>query len=386
MTVKQVRLGDVVQINPSARFIDYTEDRVSFVAMTDVSDAGRLSNVQNRMTAEVSKGYTSFCEGDVLLAKITPCFENGKAAVAEQLPTRLAFGSTEFHVLRPSEKIDTRFLFHLIWNPEFRRQGALRMTGSAGQKRVPAAFLSDYEVALPSLPEQRRIAAILDKADGLRRKRLEANRLANEFLRACFRDMFGDPVANEKGLPVHQLGDVCRFYAGNSLPAGEPFDGQLGGFLHIKVGDMNLPGNETDIQVAREWSSKGSGAIIAPAGTILIPKRGGAIATNKKRVLSRPCALDPNLMAIGPGDGLRQEVLLEWFKQFDLTSITSGSAVPQLNKGDLAPLRITVPPLAMQDRFVDVSRKVRSAMVRQGEQLMSIQAICAALTSNLLAV
>lgn len=196
--------------------------------------------------------------------------------------------------------------------------------------------------------------------------------------------MFGDPVSNDKGLPVRMLGDVCRFYAGNSLPAGETFEGQLGGFLHIKVGDMNLPGNEADIHVAREWSSSGAGGIIAPEGSILIPKRGGAIATNKKRVLRRPCALDPNLMAIGPGVDLREEVLLQWFKQFDLSSISSGSAVPQLNKGDLAPLKITVPPLAMQDRFVQIARKVKSMLTRQGEQLTSIQSASAALTSTLL--
>ncbi len=147
---------------------------------------------------------------------------------------------------------------------------------------------------------------------------------------------------------------------------------------------MNSPGNEAEIYFAREWSSSGAGGIIAPEGAILIPKRGGAIATNKKRVLRRPCALDPNLMAIGPGDDLRQEVLLEWFRQFDLTSISSGSAVPQLNKGDLAPLKITVPPLAMQDRFVQVARKVKSMLASQGEQLTLIQSASAALTSTLL--
>ena len=385
MTARKVKLGDVVEINPGVRTTEIDEETVSFVAMADVGEDGRIANVQQRLLAEVSKGYTVFRAGDVLLAKITPCFENGKAAVVEGLSSKVGFGSTEFHVLRPSAAIDARFLFHLIWNPGFRRSGASRMTGSAGQKRVPSAFLAEFTFTLPSLIEQRRIAAILDKADSLRRKRQEAIHLADEFLRAVFIDMFGDPVANGNGLPVRKLGDVCRFYAGNTLPAGEPFDGQLEGVLHIKVGDMNLPGNETDIHLAREWSSTGSGGIIAPEGAILISKRGGAIATNKKRVLLRPCALDPNLMAIGPGEELRQEVLLEWFKQFDLTSISSGSAVPQLNKGDLAPLKITVPPLAMQDRFVQVARKVKSVLAKQSEQLASIHAACAALTSNLLA-
>jgi type I restriction enzyme S subunit len=384
MSGATVRLQDVVAINPATRISGAFEKDVCFAAMADVSETGRITSFQMRPLVEVSKGYTSFCRGDVLLAKITPCFENGKAAVVEQLAGSVGYGSTEFHVLRPSDRIDARFLFHLIWNPHFRRLGAARMTGSAGQKRVPTSFLAEYEFWLPQLAEQKRIAAILDKADSLRRKRLEAVRLADEFLRVAFIDMFGDPVSNDKGLPVRLLGEVCRFYAGNSLPAGEPFAGQPGGFLHIKVGDMNSPGNEAEIYFAREWSSSGAGGIIAPEGAILIPKRGGAIATNKKRVLRRPCALDPNLMAIGPGDDLRQEVLLEWFRQFDLTSISSGSAVPQLNKGDLAPLKITVPPLAMQDRFVQVARKVKSMLASQGEQLTLIQSASAALTSTLL--
>jgi type I restriction enzyme S subunit len=286
-----------------------------------------------------------------------------------------------FKSLVPGPTLHSGYLYHCM------RAYSARLAAlgnGATFKEVSKSIVEDFEIPLPPLEEQQRIAAILDKADSLRRKRQEAIRLTDDFLRAVFLDIFGDPAANGKGLPVRQLGDVCRFYAGNSLPPGERFDGQPDGVLHIKVGDMNLPGNESDIHVAREWSRTGSGGIIAPEGAILIPKRGGAIATNKKRVLLRPCALDPNLMAIGPGVELRQEVLLEWFKQFDLTSISSGSAVPQLNKGDLAPLKITVPPLALQDKFVQVARKVKSAMAKQSEQLSSIHAVCAALTANLL--
>jgi type I restriction enzyme S subunit len=189
MSRATVRLRDVVEINPAIRVGDAIEKEVCFVAMADVSEAGRITSFQTRTLLEVSKGYTSFCQGDVLLAKITPCFENGKAAVVEHLASSVGFGSTEFHVLRPSSKIDARFLFHLIWNSRFRRLGAKRMTGSAGQKRLPTAFLAEYEFWLPPLAEQKRIAAILDKANSLRRKRQEAIRLADEFLRASYLDL-----------------------------------------------------------------------------------------------------------------------------------------------------------------------------------------------------
>ncbi|MDR7299021.1 type I restriction enzyme S subunit [Pelomonas aquatica] len=189
MKHRVVRLGQVVDINPSTKATDSADELVAFLAMADISEEGRVASVQQRPLAEVQKGYTAFQAGDVLLAKITPCFENGKAAFVEHLPTRVGFGSTEFHVLRPTKEIDPKFLFHLVWNANFRRLGASRMTGSAGQKRVPVAFLADYEFSLPPLHEQRHIATILDKVDGLRRKRQEAIRLADEFLRAAYLDL-----------------------------------------------------------------------------------------------------------------------------------------------------------------------------------------------------
>jgi type I restriction enzyme S subunit len=331
--------------------------------------------------AEIGSTKQVVQEGDVLLSKIVPHIR--RAWVVKPTTNHRLIASGEWIVFRDS-RFDPNYLRHFLTSDGFHRQFIQTVSGIGGSLlRARPAEVAKIKVPLPPKLEQRRIATILDKADSLHRKRQQALRLADGFLRSTFIDMFGDPISNEKGLPVRLLGNVCRFYAGNSLPDGEPFDGQTGGFLHIKVGDMNLSGNEVDIHIAREWSSRGVGAIIAPAGSILIPKRGGAIATNKKRVLSRPCALDPNLMAIEPGEELRQEVLLEWFKQFDLSSIASGSAVPQLNKGDLVPLKITVPPLEMQDKFVKIAKKVKSLLARQGDQLALIQSASAALSFTL---
>lgn len=319
----------------------------------------------------------AFDDGNVLYSKLRPYLNK------VLLPETAGYCTSELVPMRPNQELVTReYLAAYLRSASFLNWVSQQVDG-AKMPRVSMKVFWEHRIELPTLDEQKHIATIFDKADSLRRKRQEATRLANEFLRAVFIDMFGDPVANDKGLPMHLLGSVSKFYAGNSLPSGEPFDGQSGGFLHIKVGDMNLPGNEIEIHVAREWSSGGAGGIIAPEGAILIPKRGGAIATNKKRVLLRPCALDPNLMAIGPGKELRQEVLLEWFKQFDLTSIASGSAVPQLNKGDLAPLKIIVPPIAMQDQFVQIARKVKSMLARQHEQLILIRSASATITSTL---
>jgi type I restriction enzyme S subunit len=134
---------------------------VSFLGMTDVSEDGKIINNNVRKYAEVSKGYTPFRDGDILVAKITPCFENGKGALVHSLVNGIGFGSTEFHVLRPSEQIDPYLLLNITQSKPFRVLGESEMSGSAGQKRVPSAFIADYEIPLPPLPEQRKIAAII---------------------------------------------------------------------------------------------------------------------------------------------------------------------------------------------------------------------------------
>ncbi len=189
---KMVPLSSLVWVNPPTPIPeDFSpQSEVAFVPMASVGENGTMTVSQTRCLAEVTTGYTSFMENDVLLAKITPCMENGKATVAKRLGSPIGFGSTEFHVLRPKPGVDSRFVFHQIWNARFRNEAARNMTGSAGQKRVPKAFLERYEVPDYQGDEQTRIATILDKADAIRRKRQEALRLTDDFLRSVFLDMF----------------------------------------------------------------------------------------------------------------------------------------------------------------------------------------------------
>lgn len=210
-----VKLADVCQVNPRLpKEYDETQD-VSFLAMASVSEDGILLNQETRVLSETKKGFTYFERGDVIVAKITPCFENGKAAYLDSLQTQVGFGSTEFHVLRPDIKqLDGKYLFYLIWNRKFRFIAERIMSGSAGQKRVPASFLQNFEIPLPPLAEQKRIAAILDKADAIRQKRQQAIALADDFLRSVFLDMFGDPVTNPKGWEIQPISKVAEVQGG----------------------------------------------------------------------------------------------------------------------------------------------------------------------------
>ena len=219
-----VQLGDVAHINPRLDDALSMSDQVSFVPMASLSaEEGRVASAETRAYSDVSKGYTPFLSGEVLVAKITPCFENGKIAQVD-LPLPNGFGSTEFHVIRPKDSLlDGRYLHHFLRQERIRVEGERRMTGSGGQRRVPANFLSNLRIFLPPREEQRRIAAILDQADALRARRREALALLDELQRGIFIEMFGDPILNERVWPTRTVEELCSLVRGSSpRPQGDP--------------------------------------------------------------------------------------------------------------------------------------------------------------------
>ena len=249
-------------------------------------------------------------------------------------------------------------------------------------KIVKKSAFEEFQIPLPPLAEQKRIAGILDAADALRAKRRDALAQLDTLLQSTFLDMFGDPVANPRGWGVRELGEVAGFHAGSTLPAGEDFVGQDGGFLYLKVGDLNHILNKEAVVRSNIWGKEAKKGITAPKDAVVIPKRGGAIGTNKKRLLSRKSVLDPNLMAISGSESLHHVYLHGWFHTFDLMSITSGSTVPQLNKRDLAPLRIPLPPVDLQHHFAAIVQSVERQKTSQRTHLAELDTLFASLQSR----
>lgn len=217
-------LGEIATLNPTFREKEVSFDElVDFLPMSAVrAELTTVRATEQRTFQAVQKGYTNFADGDVLLAKITPCFENGKIAVAH-LNTDYGFGSTEFHVIRADRtRLDGRYLVHFLRRNEIRLDGARNMTGSGGQRRVPRHYLSSLSVPLPPLPEQNRIADILDQVDALRAKRREALVELDNLKQSIFIEMFGDPIANDRGWPWASVSDfVAGFESGKSIVADD---------------------------------------------------------------------------------------------------------------------------------------------------------------------
>ncbi|SCX97206.1 type I restriction enzyme, S subunit [Lachnospiraceae bacterium XPB1003] len=162
------QLGECCEINPKkgsdSRLVSGLE--VSFVPMPSVSETGDIDTSELRVFDDVKTGFTYFAEKDVLFAKITPCMENGKGAVAVGLCNGIGFGSTEFHVLRSMEGGSNPYWLYSVTSfSSFRKDAEANMTGSAGQRRVPASFLENYKISLPPIELQNRFEDFVKQVD-----------------------------------------------------------------------------------------------------------------------------------------------------------------------------------------------------------------------------
>ena len=160
--VKKLKYG--VTINPSKDGIDKNStELVTFLPMEQVGEDGEIDCSSKKPVSDLYNGFTFFRKNDVVVAKITPCFENGKGALLNKLETDFGFGSTEFHVLRANQNVNNLFLYYITKSETFMKVGEAFMCGAAGQKRVPTDFISDFPLVSPSLREQTTIANYLDR-------------------------------------------------------------------------------------------------------------------------------------------------------------------------------------------------------------------------------
>ena len=179
---KESTLSDFASINPKIKSnVELTKDtKVSFIKMEDVSNDAKVIKKHVRNYSEVAKGFTKFNNNDVLVAKITPCFENGKGGYVDHLVNGVGFGSTEFHVLRSTKVSDSKYLYQYTNYDAFRLEAEVSMCGTGGQRRVQTEFMKTHKISYPPLPEQQKIAAILTSVDDVIEKtQAQINKLKN---------------------------------------------------------------------------------------------------------------------------------------------------------------------------------------------------------------
>lgn len=372
MSYQTEPLGEIAEINPRLRNRPLPEAIVSFLGMADVdAERGTTSPGCNRPFSEVAKGYTQFLNDDLLVAKITPCFENGKIAQAD-LSNAHGSGSTEFHVVRPMKsRVSDRYLLHYLRQPFIRVDGERQMTGSAGQRRVPASYLSGLKIPLPSLVEQRRIAEVLDRVDVLRAKRREAIALLDGLARSIFIDMFGDPATNSKGWELTTLGGLGSLDRGVSKHRPRN-DSKLLGGTHplIQTGDVarsrgyiesyDQTYSDLGLTQSRMW----------PAGTLCI-----TIAANiaKTGIIQFDACFPDSVVGFTATPEIVEYVRV-WFLfvQESIERLAPESAQKNINLKILRSLPIPSPPASLMQQFYEAVSAIRRHGNEQRRSLIEL--------------
>ncbi|MGI5923943.1 MAG: restriction endonuclease subunit S [Lentisphaeria bacterium] len=310
---------------------------------------------------------------DIVFGTTRPYLKN-IAVIPENLDNQVC--STGFCVLRPqADKVLTEWLFAIC------RSDLVVDQVTPGQEKHAYPAVSDDAVLdslvpLPDLSEQRRIVARIEeltsRAEEARKLRQEAVTLSSQWLIAVVRREFDLLAEHHFGL----LGELASIIGGSSLPEDvPPPDGNSERVGLMKVADMNSPGNEKIIKGCKLETTfkeaKKRKLRILPVDSIVFPKRGGAIATNKKRILGLPAALDPNLMGVFPfcPKTLKPAYLRCWFESIDLASIQEDGGIPQVNKKHLAPLEVPLPSPQEQQ---EIASKLH-AIQAKAEEIIQLQ-------------
>lgn len=380
-----VKLADVAEINPRLDVAMDQDALVSFVPMAAVNPETASTTLgESRKYSEVRKGYTPFKNGDVLVAKITPCFENGKIAQA-QISCDVGFGSTEFHVIRPrSESLDARYLLHCLRQRRVRVEGERKMTGSAGQKRVPAQFLASLEMPNLSIERQREIAGILDHADDLRAKRRESLAQLTDLVQSLFLDMFGD--ASSQDWPLTSVAEIAQPYKG-SIRTG-PFGSQL---LHSEFIDDGIAVLGIDNAVTNEfrWSERRYISETKYNALKRYTVRPGDVIITIMGTCGR-CAIVPDDIPVSINTKhlccitldqskclpifLHAYFLLHPIAREYLHRTAKGAIMEGLNMGIIKAMPIRLPPLSQQRLYkdrMDSIEKLRRQILRSRDELES---------------
>jgi type I restriction enzyme, S subunit len=346
-------------------------------------DSGQPTLSRTGNAAEVRSGKSRFQSGDVLYGKLRPYLDKAVLAPHEGMC------STDILVLNPNERITAGFLVNLLHSQPF-IEHAVKTTHGVNHPRTAWSGIGRFEFSLPPLLQQRAISHVLQTVQKAKEARQREVVLERERKAALMEHLFthgtrGEPIKfTEIGeLPeswnVVRLADICRVKT--SFPSFSELatlDSRNAGdvlVLGLKVSDMNLPGNETYIKTSqnpfRIPAPKVPSHCLRPR-SIVFPKRGAAIATNKKRVTTAYSVLDPNLIGVETSDEWNSEFAAAFFERFDLRTLQDNTPIPQLNKHNVEAVLMPLPSRAEQGVIAEVSvasiRKI-AALVSELEML-----------------
>lgn len=405
------RLRFAMKMNPSKNEVDLdASDLVSFVPMDAVGEYGGIRLSEERELSEIGSGYTYFGNDDVVVAKITPCFENGKGALAKGLVNRAAFGTTELHVMRANpEQLIPHFLFYLTISDLFRKIGESEMYGAGGQKRVPEDFFKNFRAGLPSTEEQQTIARFLDfktaQIDALiAKKKMLLDKLAEKrtalISHAVTKGL--DPSVPMKDSGVEWLGEIpahwgfkrLRFSMNTNPSKGEITlaDDELVSFIPMEaVGEFG----GLNIETEKELGEIGGGYTYFAENDVVVAKitpcfenGKGAIARNLKNGIAFGTT---ELHVMRTGDELLADYLFHLtmshpFRCIGESEMYGAGGQKRVPESFLKDFQIGLPPLNEQQEIIDyihrVNQKNDLQMAKASEVIERLTEYRSALITN----
>ncbi len=342
------KLGDCCQINPRRPSVSISDsDLVSFVPMPAVNEDGYIDGATNEEYGKVKKGFTYFENNDVLFAKITPCMENGKGAIAEALTNGIGMGSTEFHVLRPIDGISNPYwLLTLTRMPIFREYAAKNMSGTGGQRRVGAAFLENFMIGLPSISEQETFETIYRQAD------------KSEFVgcKSQFIEMFGNQNTNDKGWTESLVKDEFKLSMGKTPARNNPECWDNGTHKWVSISDMSSYTRYTGdtSEYITDYAIADSGIKAVPKGTIIMSFK---LSIGRTAITSEDLYTNEAIMAFAGFDEKKFNIDFLHFLIANKNWLLGAKQAVKgqtLNKESIGNAKIIIPPIEAQEEFASI--------------------------------
>lgn len=356
-------LADIGQIvtgkTPSTKEPRFYDGEVPFIKPGDLDHSGPVFHTERFLTEAGAAEVPSLPP----LSVVVSCIGNlGKVG----LTTTKSATNQQINAVIPEDGINPGFLFHFCKTLKPWLEGESSATTIS---IVNKSTFSTAPMVLAPHAEQIRIAEKLDEVltqVTTLKSRVDAvpaliKRFRQSVLAAAVSGRLTQEwrEAGQRGslLDWRQVtvGELCTLKSGIAISA--EYEKNAGDYRYFKVGEMNLEGNELFLQHTERYLAKGDAAekSLMPSGSILFPKRGGAIATNKKRILKKPAFVDLNIMGIIVPVGVEIMYVYRWFETVDLARLNTGSTIPQVNNTDIAPLEI---PLPSQPEQAEIVRRV----------------------------
>ena len=348
--------------------------QATFLPMENIGEQGELDCSIIRDIDDVRNGYTRFFDGDVVVAKITPCFENGKGALIRGTLNGIGFGTTELHVLSPGSEIDARYLHYITASDRFRRLGEAAMFGAAGQKRVPEDFVRDYCVPVPPLARQRAIADYLDRetarldtllAEKERLLKLLAEKRQALITHTVIRGLDPDAPMRDSGIPW--LGDIpahwnlmsLRFlvsFVGGATPDTGKEKYWSGDIPWVSPKDMKHGEIDDSEDHVTELAVSDTSLRMIPPGSVLVVVRGMILAHSFPAAITKAAVtVNQDMKALLCRERLDPWFLRDFFRgiEYHLITLADSSAhgTRKLETERLGQIPIPIPPRVEQQQI-----------------------------------